>query len=224
MQPFALADSWGADRTEVLRLLVQAARLGALYQNWQVLCPNCRVPHSEAATLTEVPPRVHCDACAVDYDSDLAQNVELRYSVHPSIRPAKDEVHCIGGPANSPHVWLQQYLLPGTERAVSVTLPREPFRVRALRVNLTCPLDPAPGGPSDVVFTYRDDGWYQMRQQFSPGAVTVRLRNETARVLVAVIEQLHWDTRALTAAQVMTLPEFRVLAGVGPGQGTSSHP
>lgn len=148
----------------------------------------------------------------IRYGADLKQNVELRYSVHPALRGAKDEIYCIGGPANSPHVWVQQYLLPGTERTLSVTLPNEAFRVRALRVHVTCPLEPDPGGESEVAFTYRDDGWYQLRQRFSPGRVSVRLRNEAAHVLVVVIEQVRWDPRAITAAQVMLLPEFRDLA------------
>lgn len=222
MQPFALADGWGADRTDVLRLLVQAERLGVLYHAWEILCPNCRIPHAQVATVTSLPPRIHCDLCAVEYDTDLAQNVELRYSVHPTLRPAKEETYCIGGPANFPHIWAQQYLLPGAERVLSVTLPTEPFRVRALRVNAVCPLDPDPAGPSGVAFTYRDDGWYQMRQRFVPGPVTARFRNETAHVVVAVIEQIRWDPRAITAAQVMTLPEFRELARGEAGPETSS--
>lgn len=223
MQPFALADGWGAERKEVLRLLVQAERLGVLYHTWEILCPNCRIPHAEVGSAGSLPPRVHCDLCAVEYDADLKLNVELRYSVHLSLRQARDETYCVGGPANFPHIWAQQYLLPGTERVVSVTLPNEPFRVRALRVNASCPLNPDPAGPSEVAFTYRDDGWYQMRQRFLPGTVTVRLQNETARVVVAVIEQVQWDPRALTAAQVMMLPEFRDLARVEAGPGASSR-
>ena len=212
MRPYALADGWGADRMEVLRLFMQAARLGGLYVTWEIMCPNCRVPRDHAKTPAGVPSRFHCDVCAVDYDTDLAENVELRYSVHPAIRMAKDEVYCIGGPSNSPHVWVQQYLLPGTERNLSVTLTDEAFRARVLKVNASCPLEPEPGGPSEVSFTYRDDGWYQLRQRFSPGRVNLRLSNEAAHVAVVVIEQVRWDPLAITAAQVMSLPEFHELA------------
>jgi len=38
--------------------------------------------------------------------------------------------------------------------------------------------------------------------------VNVRLGNETAHVVVMVIEQMRWDPRAITAEQVMSLPEF----------------
>ncbi len=209
MRPFALADGWGAERAEVLRLFVQAARLEGLYHTWEIMCPNCRAPKVGAPAIAGMPSRFHCDACAVDYDTDLAKNVELRYSVHPSLRPAQEEIYCIGGPANFPHVWVQQYLLPGAGRVVPVTLPEEAFRVRALRVNLSCPLEPEPGGPSEVAFTYRDDGWYQMRQRFAPGRVAVRFRNETDKVVVAVVEQVRWHPSAITAAHAMALPEFR---------------
>jgi hypothetical protein len=79
------------------------------------------------------------------------------------------------GLANSPHVWVQQYLLPGTERTLSVALPNEAFRVRVLRVHATCPLEPDPHGRPEVTFTCRDDGWYPLRQEFSPGSVSVHL-------------------------------------------------
>jgi len=213
MQPFGLADDWGADRMEVLRLFARAARLEGLYHTWEVMCPNCRVPLAEAGTLRAVPGRVHCEVCAVAYDADLAENVELRYSVHPALRTARHELFCIGGPANFPHVWVQQYLLPGTERRLSVTLAQEAFRARVLRANVTCPLVPESGGPAEIAITYREDGWYQMRQRFSPGSVTVRLRNETGSVIVVVIEQERWDPRALTAAAVLALPERGELLG-----------
>ncbi|HSB73068.1 MAG TPA: DUF5939 domain-containing protein [Candidatus Methylomirabilis sp.] len=214
MQPFGLADAWGAARPDILRLCIQAARQGCLYHSWEVMCPNCRVPKASVSTVAEVPKQFHCDACGIEYTADLARSVELRYSVHPSLRAARDDVYCIGGPANTPHVWVQQYLFPGTERSLSARLGEESFRARALRVNAICPLEPDDGGPTEVTFTYREDGWFQMRQRFRPGSVTIRFRNETARVVVAVIEQERWDPRAITAAQVLSLDEFRDVAEV----------
>jgi adenylate cyclase len=217
MQPFGLADTWGADRSEMLRLLIRAEGEGILHHTWEVMCPNCRVPAVRATTLAGVPERFHCDACGVAYDADLERWVELRYSVHARLRDAKDEVYCIGGPANTPHIWAQAYMLAGTERVFSLTLPDDAFRVRALRLNHACPLEPDGALDSEATFTYRHDGWQQMRQTFRPGPVTVRLRNEAPHVVVAVVERLQRDPRAITAAQVMRLPEFRELAGLEGG-------
>jgi len=214
MQPFGLADSWGGDRSALLRVLVHAERQGALYHTWEVMCPNCRVATTRATSLAGVPERFHCDACGIAYDADLERWVELRYSVHTRLRAAKDEVYCIGGPANTPHIWAQHYLLSGTERVFSLTLPDDAFRVRALRLNQACPLDPDAAAASEATFTYRQDGWLQMRQQFRPGPITVRLRNEAPHVVVAVLERVQWDPRAITAAQALRLPEFREVAGL----------
>jgi len=213
MQPYGLADAWGAERAEVLRLLAGAERQGALHHTWEVMCPNCRVPTVRTSTLAGVPDRLHCDTCGIAYDTDLERWVELRYSVTPQLRPATNEVYCIGGPANAPHVWAQHYLLPGTERTFSLMLPREEFRVRALRVNRVCPLEPDADAPGEATFTYRQDGWFQIRQGFQPGLVTVRLRNEAPHVAVVVLERVQADPRAITAAQVMRVPALREIAG-----------
>jgi len=213
MQPYGLADAWGADRAEMLRLLVGAERQGALHHTWEVMCPNCRVPTVRTSTLAGVPDRLHCDTCGIAYDTDLERWVELRYSVTPQLRPATNEVYCIGSPANAPHVWAQHYLLPGTERTFSLTLPQEEFRVRALRINRVCPLEPDADATGEATFTYRQDGWFQIRQGFRPGPVTVRLRNEAPHVAVVVLERVQADPRAITAAQVMRQPEFFEIAG-----------
>jgi|WetSurMetagenome_2_1015567.scaffolds.fasta_scaffold11722_7 adenylate cyclase len=225
MQPYGLADAWGADRPEMLRLLVGAERQGALHQTWEVMCPNCRVPTVRSSTLAGVPERFHCDTCGIAYDTDLERWVELRYSVTTQLRPAKDEVYCIGGPANAPHIWAQHYMLPGTERTFSLTLPEEALRVRALRVNLVCPLEPDDAATGDATFTYRQDGWFQIRQGFRPGLVTVRLRNEAPHVAVVVLERVQPDPRAITAAQVLREPELLGIPGndgARPGRPNSS--
>ena len=190
----------------------QAERQGPLYHPWEVMCPNCRVATTRATSLDGVPERFHCDGCGIAYDTDLERWVELRYSVHARLRAASDEVYCIGGPANTPHIWAHNSLLHCTERVFSLALPDEAFRVRALRLNHTCPLEPETAATGEGTFAYRPDGWFQMRQVFRPGPVTVRLRNEAPHVVVAVLEQVRPDPRAITAAQVMREPEFRAVA------------
>jgi hypothetical protein len=211
MRPYALADGWGAPREEVLRLLAAAEREGGLVRSWEVMCPNCRVPKVSATELTGIPPRFHCDTCGIDFESDLSRWVELRFSVHPALRPAREEIYCAGGPANSPHVYVQQYLPPRKERLVSVELAAEPYRARILRGLDVCPLEPDGGGPAEALLTYREDGWYQITQRFRPGRVTLRLRNETAQVAVAVIEQALRDPCAITAAELLQAPGLAFL-------------
>jgi rubredoxin len=122
VRPFALADTWGADRLEVLRMFLYATRAGLFELRWELMCPNCRVPKAEVDTLVDLPIRFHCDSCGIIYDADFDQRVELRFSVHPAVRNASDDVYCIGGPLRTPHVVSQQYLRSHEDRRVRLPL------------------------------------------------------------------------------------------------------
>ncbi len=211
MRPFALADAWNTDRLETLRLFLYATREGLLHLDWELMCPNCRVPKAEYRSLKDLSAEFHCDLCGVNYEADMDQYTELRFSVNPEVRPAEDAVYCIGGPINAPHVYVQQYVPPGEERVLTVILHDELLRARALRANHKSALTPADHAPQEVTLICRDDGWHPALQTFQPGRVTIRWRNESDKVLVAVIERMEWDERAVTAAQVTAMQEFRNL-------------
>jgi class 3 adenylate cyclase len=221
MKPYALAAQWQADPEEVLRLFLYATKVGLLNLQWELMCPNCRVPKAEYSTLLTLSKRFHCDLCGVDLEADLDRYVELRFSVHPAVRQAQDAIYCIGGPMNTPHILLQQYLAPGEAREVKVSLEPEALRVRALRYNQTAILTPTmqPAGPLEIVYT--EEGWTPLDLLYCPGTRTLRLQNQSSRVLVAVLERLQWDKYAVTAAQVTTMQEFRELFSsevLAPGQ------
>src|SRR5439155_13653557 len=106
-------------------------RAGLFELRWELMCPNCRVAKSESTTLAEIPDQFHCETCGIVYDLDFDQRVELRFTVHPGVRPAVDAVYCIGGPLRMPHVVAQQYLRPREERSLQLDL-RSPLRLRAV--------------------------------------------------------------------------------------------
>ncbi len=144
MRPFALARVWGADPYEVLRLFLYATKGGILNLTWELMCPNCRVPKAEYETLADVSSQFHCDTCGVNYNANFDQYVELRFSVHPSIREAADRIYCIGGPHRAPHIFAQHYLEPGMKRSFSVPLGADGMRFRVSRYNDVALLSPAP--------------------------------------------------------------------------------
>ncbi|MBI1922716.1 adenylate/guanylate cyclase domain-containing protein [Candidatus Poribacteria bacterium] len=243
MRPFALAHVWGADPYEVLRLFLYATKVGILNLTWELMCPNCRVPKAEYETLADVSSQFHCDTCGVNYNANFDQYVELRFSVHPSIREAADRIYCIGGPHRAPHIFAQHYLEPGMKRAFSVLLGAEGMRFRVSRYNDVALLSPVLGQgkmetreggegektrkrenelfsnpqqsayDSPLRLTYRDDGWHPQALVYAPGLAWIELKNESAKTIVAILEKVQWDADAVTAAQVTTLQEFRDLFG-----------
>jgi class 3 adenylate cyclase len=230
VRPFALADVWGVDRMEVLRLFLYATRMGILELRWEVMCPNCRVPKVESAELAQVPSRFHCETCGIGYDVDFDRRVELRFSVHPNVREAEDLIYCIGGPLRVPHVLAQQYLRPREEHVLDVEV-LAPTRLRAVAGARHLDLVPGPSRshPGDVKITYAEGHWTGPHGMVAPDSdalaipegARIALRNQTNGPLLVVLEELEWTGEQTTAAQVTALQEFRDLFSgevLAPGQ------
>jgi adenylate cyclase len=218
IRPFALADLWAADRLEVLRLFLHATSAGLFQLRWELMCPNCRVPKAETGSLVQLPVQFHCDTCGISYDADLDQRVELRFSVHPAIRRAGEQVYCIGGPLRMPHAVAQQYIRPHEDRRVDLDLTR-PVQLRTVRAANRLLLTPAPAASRarDITITYSGGRWVGPHSLTRDDRLTVAagshlvLRNQTSGPILAAIDDLAWTGEATSAAQVTTLQDFRDL-------------
>ncbi|MBV9094764.1 MAG: adenylate/guanylate cyclase domain-containing protein [Streptosporangiaceae bacterium] len=228
IRPFALADRWGADRLEVLRVFLYATRAGLSELQWELMCPDCRVPKGEAGTLARLPVQFHCDTCGISYEADFDQRVELRFSVHPAIRKTAADVYCIGGPLRMPHIVAQQYLWPHEDRRIDLDLAG-PVQLRTVRARHRLLLEPAPADvrARDITITYSAGRWVGPHSLARgdrlavPDGSRLALRNQTGGPILAAIEDLAWTAEATTAAQVTTLQEFRDLFSsevLAPGQ------
>lgn len=222
MQPNKLADMWGADKEEVLRICLYATKLGILNLSWNILCPNCRVSKSDHSSLANLKEEFHCDLCGVEYTANFDQYVELKFSVHPNIRKAYNQVYCIGGPFLTPHVWIQRTMEEGEEAIFHYPETSDPLRLRVLRSNHRFNLRKgdkiAPQSPS---FTYRNSGWIHSEAELSHIGQAFTVRNEGSEPIVVVLEKVQWDTTAVTAAKVTAMQEFRDLFSsevLAPGQ------
>lgn len=215
---FGLADTWHADRLEVLRLLLYATRTGLFELRWELMCPNCRVPKQEVDSLAQLPVRFHCEICGISYGANFDASVELRFSIHPTIRTATDRIYCIGGPLRMPHIAAQQYLRPREERGIAIT-PAEPLHLRTVGSDRRLNIVSGPPNPRlpEVKVTYADGCWVAPHSLMEadtlelPGGSSLSLRNHTGSPVLAVLEDATWTRDATTAAQVTAFQEFRDL-------------
>ena len=229
LRAFALADAWGADRRAVLRLLLHATEAGLFELRWELMCPSCRVPKAEVASLGDLPLQFHCGTCGIVYDADFDQRVELRFSVHPAIRAAHDEVFCVGSPLRVPHVVAQQYLRPHEDRRLELAL-HAPLRLRAVGAaegHLAIVPAPPHARVREVRATYADGRWVGPHSLTTPeglllpAGAALCLRNQTEGAVLAVLEDTTWTADATPASQVTALQEFRDLFSsevLAPGQ------
>jgi len=219
MRPFVLADAWGEDRHETLELFLYATKSGILTLDWELMCPNCRVPKAEASSFKAIPASFHCDLCGINYEADMDRYTELRFSVSKEIREAEDAIYCIGSPAKTPHVIAQHYLLPGQGARFTARLPDAELRMRVVGPNDGLELKPQEksGG---LELAYDGSRWLGS-EAFAPGPVDVIVRNTGKTPCLAVIEKTRWDDRAVTAALVSMMQKFRDLFSsevLAPGQ------
>jgi adenylate cyclase len=225
MQPYKLAYLWNADEEEVLRLCLYATKLGILNLSWNIMCPNCRVSKADHSSLSLLQAQFHCDLCGVDYQANFDQYVELKFSVHPTIRKAIHQIYCIGGPYISPHIWIQKIVEQGQSADIYYPESNEPFRLRTLKTNHTLPMDRNLTRKENdrIMLTYTDQGWSdgQLSLPIPVANTPLHITNKSSEDIVVIMEKVAWDEKAVTAAKVTAMQEFRDLFSsevLAPGQ------
>jgi class 3 adenylate cyclase len=83
---FRLARRIGDSRREVLRALLFATRLGIFDLNYDVYCPSCRGLPQFHLHLMGVTSRAHCGLCAIDWNVDFEEQIEVTFTVNPDLR------------------------------------------------------------------------------------------------------------------------------------------
>ncbi|HUF51471.1 MAG TPA: adenylate/guanylate cyclase domain-containing protein [Longimicrobiales bacterium] len=210
LRPYELADAWHAPRRDVLRLCLEATRAGALQLRWDLLCPLCRGSKDSAHTLGELALHAYCTCCHVDVDADFDRAVELSFRPVPAIRALDVAPHCVGGPQLTPHIAVQQLLQPRAQRTVHVALERGRYRVRAADVPGMRFINAGQGSAAAASLTLTAAGWSSADADVASDA-RLDLHNDTDVPQLFIIERVAWSDRAVVAADVFALQEFRDL-------------
>ena len=202
LRPFTVARHWRADRWEVLKIFLHATRAGLFNLRWEVLCPNCRSTRlPRTASLTDLARTAHCDVCNIRFDAEFDQSVELKFSVHPGIRPCDEQNFCLVGPGARPHIAAQIHLEPNERRAWPLPVTARDLRVRSVQVKETAAL-PAHGvevvcAPEKFAFKDSDTAFF--------------VHNPNPFPVQVALESGAGDDEILTAARVTNWQEFRDL-------------
>ncbi len=210
MRPFALADDWGSDRMETLRLFLYATRAGLLDLSWEVLCPNCRVTKVSYDSLSQLQPEAHCDICNIRYDVNFDEYVELRFTVSPQVRGGSATSYCIGGPFMTRHIIAQVRLAAGESKTVQPRLRNSGYRLRLRQlpgyIRLQASNEVA---EHEVSITFDSESLGGQTISIAVGESSINLSNVSGQELLVMIEQESWDDKGVSAALATSLHEFR---------------
>ena len=212
IRPLALARRLDLDADQVVAACLHGAADGALMLLWDLLCPVCRIPSQVVDTLRAIREHGHCPACAIDFELDFANSVELIFRVHPEIRETEQGTFCIGGPAHSPHVVAQARVGPGERLALDLELGEGSYQLRGPQLAFALDFRVEPGAPSrrlDLSLIHPPG--VETPRALRTGGQSFSLSNESDRELVVRIERTAPRADALTAARASALALFREL-------------
>ncbi|HEX7651905.1 MAG TPA: DUF5939 domain-containing protein, partial [Verrucomicrobiae bacterium] len=202
IRPFSMARHWRGDKWQVLRLFLHATRAGLLNLRWEVLCPNCRATRlPRNSSLMKLAASTHCDVCNIKFDAEFDRSVELKFSVHPAIRPCDESTYCLAGPGARPHIAAQICLEPNEKRVWSLPVTTRELKLRSVQVKQGRPL-PAVGG--EIICqpeTFEIQG----------SDTSFIVRNPNPFPIQVAVESGAGEEEILTAARATNWQEFRDL-------------
>lgn len=204
LRPFELARNWNLAKDQAIRFFLFATERGAFELDWQLQCTNCRVSKDRTSSLRTLVNSFHCDLCGIDFETDLAESVELRFRIHPRLRNAHDEAYCLMGPYQSRHIRKQVNLAPGA-RAPILALNDSNLRVRVI------------GRQEKATKTSTPLTGSQMRwngiEWATQSSAQSEIINDGPKAVTVVVEEVQRDPDIVSAAYVTSLQSFRKLFG-----------
>jgi hypothetical protein len=205
MRPFELADRWGVDRRELLRVFLHATRAGLVDLRWQINCPVCRVAAQVVGALADVTGSVHCSACNIDYGIDFAKHVEAVFQCHPAIREVETAVYCASSPAFLPHVVAQFAIEPDVPRTEATDLTSGQVHVRLLSSRASADATLTPDTSLHVTVS-RDVVSLATAPAEAGTPATIEVRSD--RAVVVMLERTGMNANAVLGSVIATFPEF----------------
>ncbi|PID05160.1 MULTISPECIES: adenylate/guanylate cyclase domain-containing protein [unclassified Sporosarcina] len=208
MQPYRWARIHQFDRFASVELFLFANAVGLLDYDWNLMCPNCRVPKGKAAALKQLTDKVHCELCGVDFDLDFDRYVEMKFHVNAGIRKVSRDIYCINGPVETPHVLAQFKVAPQENKIIDWPKFNEVLRCRVLKYNDAIDMTNEVVEKAEIIYSAK--GFLQTE---IPDAKRFTIVNKTTKEIIVVFEKKDWDDEALTAREVTSLQLFRDLLG-----------
>ncbi len=222
IRPYALADALRLNRRAVLETCLYATRAGLLESRWNILCPLCRGPADQPASLRDLTETTHCGSCNIDFTTSFDLSTELIFRPSPSIRPIAAATFCYGSPELTPHIVAQTTIAAGGSATLSPSLKPGRYRLRTplLRGAQHLMATTEPDASNTLEIVARPEAFPSTEPSVSLSP-TLTLQNQTPTSQCFILERTAWSDLAATAAEVTTLQKFRDLfssESLRPGQ------
>jgi len=212
IHPADLAQQWSREPQEVIDACLHATAAGLLTLYWDILCPTCRVAADAKLTLKEVKSHAHCSACNIDFESDMADAVELVFRVDEDLRDTRVGKYCVGGPAHFPHIAAQVQLNPLESLDLELSLNSGRYALRGPCLPQSIEFDVSSRSTVTRWEPSLDaDGEPSERIVLSPGSQVICFTNQLDRTQLIKVERTTARQGAISAAAASQMHLFRSL-------------
>ena len=212
IRPLELAEQLSLDAETALDACLVAAHCGLLVIGWDILCPTCRVPSATQTMLSNIEAHTNCEACDVQFQSNLASAIELIFQAHPEVGDIDVATYCIGGPSHSPHVVCQLRVAAGESIEATVPLASGDYLIRGPRLTRSQSLRvKSHSAPSQLDIRLGQLGASHHTPAVRAGQLTLCVRNDLPTEHLVRIERAIERKNVVTAATVSTMARFREL-------------
>ncbi|MCB1306973.1 MAG: adenylate/guanylate cyclase domain-containing protein [Leptospiraceae bacterium] len=127
INPYAVQQLSGIPVDRLVPEFLQGVHAGVFDLHWDVHCPHCNMITQEFGSLADGIGHSHCEMCAVDFDVDFIQRVEVSFSPIKDILDIRIPPMCEVPAALSPQ-YLIKGLMPAEQRSAEVELTEGSYR------------------------------------------------------------------------------------------------
>jgi class 3 adenylate cyclase len=210
LRPYVVAEYLNLPKKKVVEAFLAAVRAGFMGLRWELICPSCRGPAESLTSLKDIKSKTHCSSCLIDFDVNFDKSVEVIFKLDPKIKKVNENFFCIGGPAITQHIVVQELIKSGEQRTVEVSLKKKIYRVRTLKLRGGQFFKVEDEGSPEAIFIARDNGWFEDMPVLRPKS-SITLINSTSDEQLFIVEEFGWDDKILTANEIFTFQRFREL-------------
>lgn len=209
MRPFELADLWNVPRKDVLHAFLHGVPAGLVELQWSLICPSCRLESSSTDTLDAIGTEGHCQLCDLTFELEFDRVVEATFKPHPGVRKVSTQLFCAAGPGRMPHILSQALLAQDGEATLTAPESEGRFRLFTRGAGI-CALDVSTDGAKTASVRAMKGEVKPAALKVAPGG-TITMKNEVGEATHVKIEHIEYQSLAVSAHVLSTLPDFRRL-------------
>jgi len=212
LRPYEIADYYKLPRQNTLAFFLEGTQVGLFSLNWDILCPACRGAKKQSRSLRDLAPKVHCEACGLNFDVIDSKDVELSFAFAGELALQPAPVFCIGNPGRSPSIHAQIPFAPRESRTIQLTLPGQSYRLRDMKDGHLLRLVVDDEGLAHLNRQDIEVAGQKSEVRVKP-RLTLQWENKSEQWQVLRFDCLDLNQDAATADQVASLPAYRHLFG-----------